>query len=385
MNVLFITQWYPNRENPFFGIFVREQVRAAQSAGHTVQVLALSLHKSKGLLNKKIYHYTDEFGIKTIQCELHSRWKAALFHLPHLQQYFLNQAVQQELNQLPPDIIHSQVIYPAALWADALARKLNRPHIVTEHWSRLSDFSSSIYFGKARKVYAAATRILPVSNFLKKNIQMLMPELDDEKFTVTGNVVDAGLFHFRPSENTSDVLTFCAVATWQHKKKPDKMPELFIGALSQLQRKLNRRIRLIVIGGGDRLDELRQRCSSAGVDARFTGFIPKEKIAEEFRQVDFFVHASTIETFSIVVAEALASGLPVVCSRTGALPELVDLSNGILCDNTLQSWTDALEQVIEHDYDRFGIAEKIKNRFSLDAIGIQLTQVYETAIRQQQN
>jgi glycosyltransferase involved in cell wall biosynthesis len=385
MNVLFITQWYPNREQTFFGIFVREQVRAVQSAGHTVQVLALSLHKSKELFKKKIYHYTDEFGIKTIQCEIHSIVKDLIFHLPYFQQYFLNRTIKQELEQLQPDIIHSQVIYPAGLWGGALAQQLHLPHVITEHWSRLSDFSSTIYFPKARKVYAAAHCILPVSTFLKKNIQRLVPELGDEKFTVTGNVVDSELFRYQPLENTTNELTFCAVATWQHKKKPDKMPELFIGALSQLQRNTGRHINLIMIGGGDRLNELRQLCKSAEISARFTGFIAKEQIAEEFRRVDYFVHASTIETFSIVVAEALASGLPVICSNVGALPELVDSGNGILCDNTLDSWSDALEQVLSIDYNREKIAEKLQTRFSRESIGRQITNVYEKATIKQQN
>lgn len=383
MNVLFITQWYPNREQAFFGIFVREQVRAVQSAGHAVQVLALSLHKSKELFKTKIYHYTDEFGIRTIQCEIHSLLKDLIFHLPYFQQYFLEKAIKQELAQLQPDIIHSQVIYPAGLWGGALARHFQVPHVITEHWSRLSDFSKSIYFGKARKVYAAAHGILPVSIFLKKNIQRLVPELGDEKFTVTGNVVDSELFRHHPTENTTNELTFCAVATWQHKKKPDKMPELFIGALSQLQRKTDRHIKLIIIGGGDRLHELQQLCKSAGIDAQFTGFIAKEQIAEEFGRVDYFVHASTIETFSIVVAEALASGLPVICSNVGALPELVDSGNGILCDNTLTSWSNALEQVLTIDYNREKISEKLQSRFSRESIGSRITQVYEKAIGNQ--
>jgi len=381
MNLLFITQWYPNRQQPFFGIFVREHVRAAQSAGHRVQVLALSLHKSKHLFKKKMYDYTDEFGINTIHCELHSFLKDLIYHLPYLQQYFLIKTFNQAPQAFTPDIIHSQVIYPAGLWADALARKLNVTHIITEHWSRLSDFSSGIYFAKARKVYISAHRVLPVSAFLKKIIKEVVPELEEEKFRIVGNVVDSEIFHFQQGTNNTDSITFCAVATWQHKKKPDKMPELFIEALSKLQASTKQRIQLIMIGGGSRITELEQLCASAGIEARFTGFVSKEQIAEELRTVDFFVHASTIETFSIVVAEALASGLPVVCSNVGALPELIDESNGILCDNNVTAWTKALEEVIEKDYNRKEIAEKSYQRFSRKSIGKQLTEVYEDALQ----
>jgi glycosyltransferase involved in cell wall biosynthesis len=43
-----------------------------------------------------------------------------------------------------------------------------------------------------------------------------------------------------------------------------------------------------------------------------------------------FVLPSDSETFSCVTAEALCSGLPVIASEAGALPELVNGSNGVL-------------------------------------------------------
>lgn len=376
MNILFVTQWYPNRQQPFFGIFVREHARAVQSAGHLVQVLALSLHKSRTIFKKKVYQYTDEYGIRTIQCELHSYFKDILFHLPAFQQYFLNQTYTHENNRFTPDIVHSQVIYPAGIWGDELSRRLKVPHVITEHWSRLADFSKSIYFKKAGKVYAEAGAILPVSGFLKSNIQRVITGLNDNKFTIIGNVVDEDIFSFRNIDKPSGELVFCAVATWQHKKKPDKMPELFIDALSALQNRLSIKVKLVMIGGGNKVAELEQRCSDAGLSARFTGYLSKEKIAEELHQADYFLHASTIETFSIVVAEALSCGLPVVCSNTGALPELIDNSNGLLCENTLSSWTEAIQKLTENQYDRTHIASQLHQRFSHESIGKKLAEVY---------
>lgn len=377
MNILFVTQWYPNRQQPFFGIFVREHARAVQSAGHTVLVLAVSLHKSRELFIKKSYQYTDEYGIRTIQCELHSRLKDVLFHLPDLQQYFLNQTYFHEKGQFTPDLIHSQVIYPAGIWGNVLARRFNVPHVITEHWSRLAGFSKSIYFAKGKKAYAGAGAILPVSGFLKTSIQTLVPELNDSKFTIVGNVVDQALFTFQNTEKKSDELVFCAVATWQHKKNPDKMPELFIDALAALQKQLSRKLKLVIIGGGNKVADMEKRCKNAELDTRFTGFLAKEHIAEELHKADYFVHASTIETFSIVVAEALACGLPVICSNTGALPELVDESNGVLCENTLPGWTAALEKAIATPYDRSAIASQLHQRFSHAAIGAKIAGVYQ--------
>lgn len=57
-----------------------------------------------------------------------------------------------------------------------------------------------------------------------------------------------------------------------------------------------------MIGGGDRLNDLKELCSKNELEAYFTGYIPKKLIAEHLQQADYFVHASTIETFGVVVA-----------------------------------------------------------------------------------
>jgi glycosyltransferase involved in cell wall biosynthesis len=42
-----------------------------------------------------------------------------------------------------------------------------------------------------------------------------------------------------------------------------------------------------------------------------------------YRIADVFVHASSMEGFGLVVADAVAVGLPVVATRVGSIPEIV--------------------------------------------------------------
>jgi glycosyltransferase involved in cell wall biosynthesis len=376
MKVLFLSQWYPNKHQPYLGIFVREQIRAIALAGHHVQVIALTLHSGSQLLKKEIYSYTDEYGIEVTHCELHSRLKDLLYHLPFLQELFLREALKLSIGKNgKPDLIHAQVIYPAGIWAYHIARKWQVPYVVTEHWSRISLLPKSIYYRRAGKAYQSAKKILPVSSFLANKITTAFPCITKEDCLVTGNVVDSAVFHYQ-EKAPSDTLTFCAVATWNKKKIPDKMPELFIDALSHLQKTRQIKLRLLMIGGGDMVPELAELCRKAGIETHFSGFLSKEKIAEHLHEADYFVHASAIETFSIVVAEALACGLPVICSDTGALPELVDDSNGILCGNTTESWRAAVEKAISVTFNRKDIARNIEHRFGLKAIGEKISSVY---------
>ncbi len=92
--------------------------------------------------------------------------------------------------------------------------------------------------------------------------------------------------------------------------------------------------RLDIVGDGPRRGEYEALASELGVAAavRFHGALTRDAIAPMMREADLLVLPSRTETFGIVVVEALACGLPVVATRVGALPELVDSAAGVLVD-----------------------------------------------------
>src|SRR5918994_812365 len=66
-------------------------------------------------------------------------------------------------------------------------------------------------------------------------------------------------------------------------------------------------------------------------EIRFSGSLDRVEVAERYRQADLFTLPSAAEAFGNVFAEALASGLPIVGSTVGGIPELVEPGvNGIL-------------------------------------------------------
>ena len=93
--------------------------------------------------------------------------------------------------------------------------------------------------------------------------------------------------------------------------------------------------RLLIAGGGALHDELRARAAVLGIadSVRFTGYVAEDEKAAHFNLADVFVFPSAMEGFGLTVAEAMASGLPVVASDRGSLPELVvDGEGGFVCD-----------------------------------------------------
>jgi glycosyltransferase involved in cell wall biosynthesis len=93
--------------------------------------------------------------------------------------------------------------------------------------------------------------------------------------------------------------------------------------------------RLVIVGGGEQYADLRAMVVNLGMETRITltGHVSHEHIPEYLRSFDLFVVSSLTdrESFGVAAVEASATGLPVIASRVGGLPEVVlDGKTGLL-------------------------------------------------------
>ncbi len=77
-----------------------------------------------------------------------------------------------------------------------------------------------------------------------------------------------------------------------------------------------------VIGGGRFLEEVREKVCGNGLNVKFTGFVDSPK--DYFHGMDIFAYYSTHDNFPLAILEAMASGLPVVTNRVGAVGEMIE-------------------------------------------------------------
>jgi glycosyltransferase involved in cell wall biosynthesis len=131
---------------------------------------------------------------------------------------------------------------------------------------------------------------------------------------------------------------------------------------------------LDLVGTGDAEPEYRRLAESLGVAerVRFAGYVPREQIAARYAAAHVFVLPSFNEGMSVATLEAMASGLPVVVTRTGGTDELVD--EGV--NGFSYAWGDwpQMEQYLGHlsqnseALHRMGAASRSKaEQFSWDA------------------
>jgi len=72
-----------------------------------------------------------------------------------------------------------------------------------------------------------------------------------------------------------------------------------------------------------RLQKILQRIDSAQEFIRYRGPISYTELDQTYKQTDAFVFASTCETFGQIVTEAMSTGLPIACSDTGTMHEIL--------------------------------------------------------------
>jgi glycosyltransferase involved in cell wall biosynthesis len=79
--------------------------------------------------------------------------------------------------------------------------------------------------------------------------------------------------------------------------------------------------RLAIVGDGPARGDLTQHFK--GTNTKFMGYLRGEELWSAFASADIFVFPSAMETFGLVLIEAMASGLPVVTSRVGGVDDMV--------------------------------------------------------------
>ncbi len=352
MKVLFISSWYPNSTNPLKGVYVKKHAAAIRSAGVEIEVLALTVSYSNKFFEKKVSKNVDENGITTHLIELNSRFYK-IIHVDLLLQFsFLKKYFLKNIKPtFKPNIIHSNVLYPAAVMGYWLSKKEKLPHVITEHWSKVDNFlSKSLYAGQGRKAYNLALYVTVVSEFLRKSLSKHFT--DPDKIKVIPNVVNTTIFSYK-AKLENEKLVFCCVANWGNPKRPD----LIFEALQKFSE--SKKVVLNVVGEGTLLEAQKEK--NWNFEINYKGNASPPQISEILQSSDYFLHASNMETFSIVIAEALATGTPVLASRVGAVPELVNKENGLLCDNDVESWTNALKEIVNINFDNKKISEQAQN------------------------
>ncbi len=127
--------------------------------------------------------------------------------------------------------------------------------------------------------------------------------------------------------------------------------DILIRAFAQVAKKLPElKLRLVIIGHGPQERELRRLAQELDVYRKvtFKGAIAHSQVPQALRGMDIFCALSRNESFGVAVVEASATGLPVIVTRVGGLPEVVEdkVTGLIVPPEDEQAAANAIEQLV---------------------------------------
>lgn len=175
-----------------------------------------------------------------------------------------------------------------------------------------------------------------------------------------------------------------SVGTLQPRKNYVRLIEAFGQMKGMADGDTRRGMRLVIVGGkGWLYEEIFARVETLGLaDAvLFLGRLPDEDLPALYNLAELFVFPSLYEGFGLPVLEAMACGVPVVCSNASSLPEVVGDAGLMVDPHDVEGLASAMARVIADKALRARMVERGFTRareFTWTAAAERLLEVYTT-------
>lgn len=362
--VLFVTRWYPTRERSWSGTFVQDWSSAAAQVAD-VAVLHL-IPGGPGALREET-RADDSVPV----FRLPIAWRGARSPVWHLRdQLAAAAAIEQLHSERGFDLLHAHA-YVAATAARLGARRCRIPYVVTEHFSRLIDGTGKwFHLAEARYALSGAAWVTAVG----PAVQNGAGNLSKRAVEVLPNPVPA-CFTLAPRRGGGSFFRLLSIGRLERVKGYD----IGLEALASLGSRVD--VRWTIAGEGPERSNLEEQARSLGLGDRvdFLGPIHRHAVHEQMSRADAVLVPSRTETFSMVAAEALMTGRPVIATRSGGPDGFVGPAEGRLVPvEDPVALGKAIETVLTNldGFPPSRVAAAARVRFSEEAIAARLGDIY---------
>jgi glycosyltransferase involved in cell wall biosynthesis len=392
MKVIFIPSWYPSTGRPLAGIFFRDQAEAVAAAGADCSVLVAEQRQHGTVFSAS--PLTHRFQV-TESCvngvrELRNHGWTVPSMLARTNKYIFEAQCRAlarawEARYPKPDIIHAQCAMWAGCAARAVAMHWRVPYVITEH---TSDFARGRISSWQKPFIAAANRdavrLLAVSRALASHMQ---PYVNGRSVDVVPNMVDTEFFTPgpRPEQSPATPCSFLSVGSLV----PNKGFAVLLRAFASAFRG-DAQVRLMIGGDGPERARLLQSARELGIAAQveFRGSMSRQQVRTAMQHAHCLVSSSFVETFGVVLIEAMACGLWVIATDAGGPRDFVGGEVGeLVATGDEQALALAMQRFQRasrslHDSQHAVAARRlVVERFSRSAVAQRLLHIYEAAVQ----
>ncbi len=239
-----------------------------------------------------------------------------------------HRAVREHLVAVRPDVVHTH-LRTADLVGGVAARGLRLPHVSTLHgfdWgahgpgtSARGRAGTALVMMSRRRL---ARRLIAVSKAVERDYLAYTGDASEHVVTIhngtartarpgAGRAVRAEL-KLRPDEFVVVMLS------WLHPLKGHK---LAVEAAARLTDRIPG-MRLVIVGDGPEAERLRRDAGRLAPATIFTGY--RSDVMELLDAADLLLHPSRMEGFPVTLLEAMAARVPILATRVGGIPEIVE-------------------------------------------------------------
>jgi glycosyltransferase involved in cell wall biosynthesis len=270
-----------------------------------------------------------------------------------------------------------------------IVRAAGVKHIIYEMQNsgvfRATSWKKFLLRARTRIMTAPMTRVIAISEFVKEQLvkagvtkeKIIVRYLgvDTERFTPDGSSKEewSSKFNLPPGQIIASTVSYL---------RPFKNPDILVEAFRELKTR-NVPVRLFVAGGGEMLPDLKELSQKLDVEdyIHWLGNVSDPKSL--LQASDMFLLVSTGEAFGLVLAEAMACGVPIVGTRSGSLPEVVEEGKtGLLVPaRNFEELATAIQALTTDTALRRKMAaqalERVKNHFTVQDAVIKTLNIYE--------
>ena len=235
-----------------------------------------------------------------------------------------------------------------------------------------------------KKVVQALHNVITVSAQSQRDIEQAFAR-PAKQIQIIPNGVDTSIFKPIPEIKRREY----SLITTASSDQPLKGLSILLRAIAMLRDEFPQ-LRLTVIGklkeDGDTQKELETLQLSAVVN--FKSGISNQELVEEYARAEIAIVPSLYEGFGLPAAEALACGIPLICSDGGALPEVVGDAARLVKAGDVNDLVQALRELLSAPKLREQLGQRgrahILQQLSWECVGKKMQEFYLQLLDQQE-
>lgn len=380
--IVHLPRWYPNKNDDLNGIFIQRHIKTTVSYSTPVVLQATYIAKQQSIFSWH-YEFKDDIHQYTAYYKKNITGLAFIDRFLKLAFYFfamekLWRKMKRDFNQ-PVKGIHLHVLLRNGIVA---LTKPSIPFIVTEHSSAYQPHKNTIKgFRKwlTRHVIKKSKHVTTVSRQLCNTMQD-HHQFRGAEYSILPNVVDTSTFFY----NSHHSIGHPPPLKLLHVSEFNEADKNITGILNTAKRCKEHGIpaTFTITGYGHYEKQLKAFSENHKLEdiVHFTGKKTGNALVSLFQQHHVFLLFSRQENFPCVLLEAMSCGRPIIATRVGGIPEMIDQTSGILVPSEdEEALYQAILSMIKNytSYNAQQIAKAVSLKYSYSAISSQLYDLYK--------